>query len=115
MRKIITIITIVALATACNSKPASEKKPVGTSKSDTARLLAVFKINGTYKLDSVVKITRDTFKLSQVDTATGAAKMEWQKDIVYYAPILVDSVKKEVRWYGFTPEYFQEVNIKEIK
>lgn len=113
MRKIITILSVSIVLVACSSN-ANQKSKSGQSKSDTSIVLAVYKIDKNWKMDSVFRITKDTFRIATIDTTDSEAKIQRIKDTAYFLPVVIDSVNKKVRWYGFPPKFVQEVKAETI-
>lgn len=107
------LISAAFLFFSCYSKDKSTN--VKKSKSDTTKVLAVFKVGNKWNIDTSFRITKDTFKLSKIDTAQQSAKMVWQKDTVYFIPLVTDTVNKKINWYGVPPAYVQEVNVTPLK
>jgi hypothetical protein len=119
MQKLTAILLSIALF-ACNAQTTSKDNfktdSTGYSKqshADTVKVQAIFKV-GQWQMDSVFRVTRDTFTLVSIDSLTGTAKLERRKFTLYYVPILVDTLKKQIQWFGYTPEFVQEVHVRPI-
>lgn len=112
MKKIIALFAIASIIVSCsNSKPVSPKVK---HHIDTAKVQVVYKLQN-WRIDSAVRIIKDTFRLEKiVDSARGQAKMEWRRDTLYYIPIVTDTLKKEVKWFGVPPYAAQEVTVRPL-
>jgi hypothetical protein len=121
MQKLTLILLSVALFS-CNTENVGKEKTkinsdsagyISQGHSDTTKVQAIFKV-GHYQLDSVFKVSKDTFTIQSIDSATGVAKLEKRKFVLYYVPIVVDTLKKQVQWFGYPAEFVQEVHVRPI-
>jgi hypothetical protein len=120
MQKLTLILLSVALFS-CNTENVSNQKTKTNSDSagysqghsDTTKVQAIFKV-GHFQLDSVFKVSKDTFSLVSIDSVSGTAKLEKRKFVLYYVPIVVDTLKKQVQWFGYPAEFVQEVHVRPI-
>lgn len=110
MKKTILIISTLALF-ACNSKVKHVSKP-----SDTTKMLAIYRFDtAALRADTVFRVTKDSLKLSKVDSASGKASLQWYRDTTFYVAVLIDTPNKKIRWFGLPGDYVQEVKIKPIR
>lgn len=79
------LITI-AVIYSCNNGNASSsynRKP-----NDTAKLVGLFDVGNSFRLDYIFRIAKDTFAIDKKDST----EVKWQRDTIYYAPFF-DTVK----------------------
>lgn len=110
MRKFTTAVLLVGILVSCNNQKTGTKPLAEKSDTTPVKVLGIYKVK-EWKLDSVYRVIKDTFRLSGIDTAGGKAKMTWVKDTIYFIPIITDSVKKEGGWYGIPAKHVQEIKV----
>ncbi len=110
MKKTTTALLAIILLASCHAPKTSGVK----GKPDTTRVEVFYRLGKSARLDSSFRIIKDTFRLSGIDTTAGQADMSWVKDTTYFIPVVTDTAKKEIKWYGVLPAFVTEIHCKPL-
>jgi hypothetical protein len=86
MKQLFFFILAIAIIYSCSNSSASsafKKTP-----NDTSRVIGVFELGNSFRVDYIFRIAKDTLAINKKDST----QLKWQRDTLYYAPFL-DTVR----------------------